>query len=213
MSTPRLPAPRTHQTPLTTDSSNTKHSPSESWCTGEDSNLRSSQGAADLQSAAINHSATCAHSTTPTSAKEALVGDPSSTEHGLRSDRCLRAGCRGPESPVPAIKERDAKRVAPRTRQNSATAARSYFRASYDWEAAAGISSLGELRVSFGLLLVRPAARSRLRLWSWRRDLNPRPSDYKSDALPAELRQLAWCDLRRKRSEPGIIFPASRDKQ
>src|SRR5215471_1920774 len=30
------------------------------WCTGEDSNLRSSLGAADLQSAAINHSATCA---------------------------------------------------------------------------------------------------------------------------------------------------------
>ncbi len=29
------------------------------WWTGEDSNLRSSQGAADLQSAAINHSATC----------------------------------------------------------------------------------------------------------------------------------------------------------
>jgi hypothetical protein len=27
------------------------------------------------------------------------------------------------------------------------------------------------------------------RYWSWRRDLNPRPSDYKSDALPAELRQ------------------------
>src|SRR5271156_4272762 len=28
-----------------------------------------------------------------------------------------------------------------------------------------------------------------LGFWSWRRDLNPRPSDYKSDALPAELRQ------------------------
>ena len=28
-------------------------------------------------------------------------------------------------------------------------------------------------------------------IWSWRRDLNPRPSDYKSDALPAELRQLS----------------------
>ena len=28
-----------------------------------------------------------------------------------------------------------------------------------------------------------------LSIWSWRRDLNPRPSDYKSDALPAELRQ------------------------
>ena len=29
----------------------------------------------------------------------------------------------------------------------------------------------------------------KLNIWSWRRDLNPRPSDYKSDALPAELRQ------------------------
>jgi hypothetical protein len=26
-------------------------------------------------------------------------------------------------------------------------------------------------------------------VWSWRRDLNPRPPDYKSGALPAELRQ------------------------
>ncbi len=31
---------------------------------------------------------------------------------------------------------------------------------------------------------------SRLPPWSWRRDLNPRPADYKSAALPAELRQL-----------------------
>ena len=29
----------------------------------------------------------------------------------------------------------------------------------------------------------------RTQRWSWRRELNPRPSDYKSDALPAELRQ------------------------
>ncbi len=29
-------------------------------------------------------------------------------------------------------------------------------------------------------------------LWSWRRDSNPRPSDYKSDALPTELRQQFW---------------------
>jgi hypothetical protein len=33
-----------------------------------------------------------------------------------------------------------------------------------------------------------PSFRPRI-AWSWRRDLNPRPSDYKSDALPAELRQ------------------------
>ena len=36
------------------------------------------------------------------------------------------------------------------------------------------------------LLLVLSAE---LVLWSWRRDSNPRPSDYKSDALPTELRQ------------------------
>ena len=38
----------------------------------------------------------------------------------------------------------------------------------------------------FGMIA---AGHSGLKLWSWRRDLNPRPSDYKSDALPAELRQ------------------------
>ena len=27
------------------------------------------------------------------------------------------------------------------------------------------------------------------RTWSWRRDLNPQPADYKSAALPIELRQ------------------------
>jgi hypothetical protein len=36
------------------------------------------------------------------------------------------------------------------------------------------------------LLRLTPPANS---WWSWRRELNPRPSDYKSDALPAELRQ------------------------
>ncbi len=33
------------------------------------------------------------------------------------------------------------------------------------------------------------ARTSRLIPWSWRRDLNPRPADYKSAALPTELRQ------------------------
>src|SRR5277367_2369550 len=31
--------------------------------------------------------------------------------------------------------------------------------------------------------------RLRFICWSWRRDLNPRPPDYKSGALPTELRQ------------------------
>jgi hypothetical protein len=43
-------------------------------------------------------------------------------------------------------------------------------------------------------LLRRYRARRKIRLvvivlWSWRRDLNPRPPDYKSGALPTELRQ------------------------
>ena len=32
--------------------------------------------------------------------------------------------------------------------------------------------------------------RETLRKWSWRRESNPRPADYKSAALPTELRQL-----------------------
>jgi hypothetical protein len=38
-------------------------------------------------------------------------------------------------------------------------------------------------------VLIRLRLRIKSISWSWRRDLNPRPSDYKSDALPAELRQ------------------------
>src|SRR5713101_1676771 len=43
-------------------------------------------------------------------------------------------------------------------------------------------------------LLARVAAQTSsvsgiLFFWSWRRESNPRPSDYKSDALPTELRQ------------------------
>jgi hypothetical protein len=44
--------------------------------------------------------------------------------------------------------------------------------------------------VPAGQLLPLSSPVSASLLWSWRRDLNPRPSDYKSDALPAELRQL-----------------------
>ena len=63
-STPALPRPHTRPSRWPNDSQLSAHSarktPKIRWCTGEDSNLRSSQGAADLQSAAINHSATCA---------------------------------------------------------------------------------------------------------------------------------------------------------
>ena len=38
---------------------------SQNWCTGEDSNLRTSLGGADLQSAGFNHSPTCAETPGP----------------------------------------------------------------------------------------------------------------------------------------------------
>ena len=34
-----------------------------------------------------------------------------------------------------------------------------------------------------------PVLYDAMAFWSWRRDLNPRPADYKSAALPTELRQ------------------------
>src|SRR5437868_4199206 len=51
------------------------------WWTGEDSNLRSSQGAADLQSAAINHSATCPFPLQSAAQSEATA-TPGSTHSG-----------------------------------------------------------------------------------------------------------------------------------
>src|SRR6266480_1405961 len=57
-----LPGSDTRSTQWTDDSLESVHS--NEWCTGEDSNLRTSQGGADLQSAGFNHSPTCAE--TPT---------------------------------------------------------------------------------------------------------------------------------------------------
>jgi hypothetical protein len=112
------------------------------WCTGEDSNLRSSQGAADLQSAAINRSATCA--------QPIPLPNPASAHTNLPES--LRLSEHAPQ-----------------------------------WEHRRGwiqrFHSPAEPKIC-----CRPFPES-VSKWSWRRDLNPRPSDYKSDALPAELRQ------------------------
>ena len=148
--------------------------PVKTWCTGEDSNLRSSQGAADLQSAAINHSATCARFDRASCSQylpESQVAGP-----GIASPCCqrtLRAKSIAPQSRRNSTPESQvagpgiaspccqrrlrAKSIAPQSRRNSTTATRPYFRARFAFqEAAAGISSsLGELRVSFGLLLLR----------------------------------------------------------
>ena len=85
-----------------------------------------------------------------------------------------------------------ARQTTAASRQNSATAARPLLPREIDLGSCCWIQFSRRARVLLGLLLLlRLAARSRLTIWSWRRDLNPRPSDYKSDALPAELRQRA----------------------
>src|SRR2546425_8779405 len=58
-----LPGSHTRSTQWTDDSLESVHS--NEWCTGEDSNLRTSQGGADLQSAGFNHSPTCAEIPSP----------------------------------------------------------------------------------------------------------------------------------------------------
>ena len=110
--------------------------------TGEDSNLRSPQGAADLQSAGFSHS--------PTRPAKQLDTTIVSLKHS-QSRTGLRYG-------IAAMQ----KRLVSADTSPSAFIARnpSVFRKKPD-----------------------PSEPS------WRRDLNPRPSDYKSDALPTELRQ------------------------
>ena len=111
----------------------------ESWWTGKDSNLRSPQGAADLQSAGFSHSPTRPRNLVTQSACRFCQAVLSSgagyakTQNGLVSKDT---------SPF-MLPCRDSLRLTPLPKI---------------W-------------------------------WSWRRELNPRPSDYKSDALPAELRQ------------------------
>jgi hypothetical protein len=101
-------------------------------------------GSADLQSAAINRSATCAQSQTGPYRPRDLE-----TNH--------TTSFRGRFPALPTQRKQDVSRDE----------CGGKFRASY--------------RTS--------ECHQRTKLWSWRRDLNPRPSDYKSDALPAELRQ------------------------
>ena len=125
---------------------------------------------ADLQSAAINRSATCAQPSGipvphPSRAPfAAWVGDHISQPNKLQLRfTCFRALRLYGDSP-------ELSEHAPQWNHRGGLIRRS--------ACCAEIEKLAAVRL--------PASASK---WSWRRDLNPRPSDYKSDALPAELRQ------------------------
>ena len=75
-------------------------------------------------------------------------------------------------------------------------------------------SPLGKFQNSCSRIAVRAAVTLSSptgEIWSWRRDLNPRPSDYKSDALPAELRQPARSPWRGLKRTTSFELPDARD--
>jgi hypothetical protein len=133
----------------------------ESWWTGEDSNLRSPQGAADLQSAGFSHSPTRPAETSRTQFRRSFGRFMNTTVTTYKNSReLIRTALRGtsqcrkgscPETPALALLSRG---IRPQPCRKC-----------------------------------RPSILPTAGRLSWRRELNPRPSDYKSDALPTELRQ------------------------
>ena len=132
------------------------------WCTGKDSNLRTSLGGTDLQSVGFNHSPTCA--------KTKKRGH---TNQNPSKKRRRKLGNETRELPLDTCNQPE--------------------------------NTLMEC-VKTGALSARLRANLPLFpetiLWSWRRDLNPRPSDYKSDALPTELRQRLEARSIRRNTSP-----------
>src|SRR5215472_7905655 len=139
-----------------------------SWCTGEDSNLRSSE---ERQIYSLLPLTTRSPVHSPSPCAFALAGS--------------EAGNNGTPSPY------GCKSVIKETREHT------FARTSYDVARKVFVDFAFPPEKYFARCLPNSETRQPTRfrektrslIWSWRRDLNPRPSDYKSDALPAELRQ------------------------
>ncbi len=152
------------------------------WKDGAQGRIRTSvtRRVADLQSAAINHSATCAlciPTTVPAQIHRA-AGHLSSRQKALARPNRTPQGARLP----PEL--------------SMANAAR---------------ESTG--RYPHPLHPTRPLPLAAPGIWSWRRDLNPRPPDYKSGALPAELRQPDGPKTPDRRDLPGRVLTANGARQ
>ena len=154
-----------------------------SWCTGKDSNLRTSQGGTDLQSVGFNHSPTCAK-TSPFGLLQ------------LGNRMMQRAAGNDPI-------------------EKSECAQKSFARKHHTWKnslwSAVGKNLLRRRAAQNALCSGTEPGLSgiKIKCWSWRRDLNPRPSDYKSDALPTELRQQSGITSPRGRMYPSDPFQMS----
>jgi hypothetical protein len=145
------------------------------WCTGKDSNLRTSLGGTDLQSVGFNHSPTCAE-TAGRCSRRASSRRPSRESADRSSTLVLRVH----------------QTLSSQTSQTRETKNRAYDLPREDHCTPENF----RIEVRWKNLLRHPEFRClpeirflTLVYWSWRRDSNPRPSVYKTDALPTELRQ------------------------
>ena len=130
------------------------------WWTGKDSNLRSPQGAADLQSAGFSHS--------PTRPSVSISGFQI-TKPEIRRD--------ANSCPKIVLLQCSQRICANETQKKIGST-----------ETQKGLVSKDTSPFNFNCRNCSASLPADF-WWSWRRELNPRPSDYKSDALPAELRQ------------------------
>jgi hypothetical protein len=165
---------------------NQRFTKSESWCTGKDSNLRTSLGGTDLQSVGFNHSPTCAK----TFGRCGYCA-PSGRLRFTPADRCRRT-CRQNAAQITSISQNRETRVAHKDNcEDHCTPEK--MRMECVGKTCCAANRVRHLPENSSL---RP--KNSFVLWSWRRDSNPRPSDYKSDALPTELRQQIPGKLRRR---------------
>jgi hypothetical protein len=135
-------------------------SPSKLWCTGEDSNLRNSN---EWQ----------IYSLLP------LTARPPVPKHTPSAETCRRGSSYSTRL----------RRKQPHSTHHDLTRSLSPDYRSMHLSGITAEDRPGALYSCRRLKLLCWLSGSGFLLWSWRRDLNPRPSDYKSDALPAELRQ------------------------
>ncbi len=103
---------------------------------------------------------------------------PSIRSRPPREADCLRPGIANP------LLSKNSPNAAHKTLQQRRDTARASYYESCCW-----IQFSRRAARLVWLAPATPCGALNSRFWSWRRDLNPRPSDYKSDALPAELRQ------------------------
>ena len=167
-----------------------------SWCTGEDSNLRTSLGGTDLQSVGFNHSPTCAELLRRRGRRgpHAAKRSQAASAPGNWLGRQLQNPQSNPTRPRPLFAIPGSQGPPKKTPRRPLYAGK--VPNGVRWKTCCAATESAARREFFVL-------------WSWRRDSNPRPSDYKSDALPTELRQQAWDKCASAQTYPSDPFHMS----